>query len=64
MYVGTCAKGDTVDSKAPLDLDVASALKRMRKVEEEGALKTCGNQVSTDADIHGDNSVDSHLKKD
>jgi hypothetical protein len=33
-------QNETVDSKAPLDLDVANALKRMWKVEEGGALKT------------------------
>jgi hypothetical protein len=47
----------TVDLTAPLDLDVANALKRMWKVEEGGALKTWQPGTS-DANIHGDNSVD------
>jgi hypothetical protein len=40
MYVGTLVQKETRNSKAPLDLDVANALKRMWKVEEGGALKT------------------------
>jgi hypothetical protein len=51
---------ETMNSKALLDLDVANALKRMWKVKEGGALKTW--QPGTDGNIHGDNSVDSHLK--
>jgi hypothetical protein len=38
---------ETRNSKAPLDLDVANALKRMWKVEEGGALKTWQPQVLT-----------------
>jgi hypothetical protein len=34
-----------MNSKAPLDLDVANVLKRMWKVEEGGALKTWQPQV-------------------
>jgi hypothetical protein len=44
---------ETTNSKAPLDLDVANALKRMWKVDEGEAI---------DGNICVDNSVDSHLK--
>jgi hypothetical protein len=51
---------ETVNSKAPLDLDVANALKRMWKVEEGGAPKMW--QPGIDGHICVGNSVDSHLK--
>jgi hypothetical protein len=53
---------ETTDSKAPLALDVANALKRMGKGEDGGALKTW--QPGTDGNIHDmhNNNVDCHLK--
>ena len=56
----TLVQKETKNSKAPLDLGVANALKRMWKVEEGGALKTW--QPGIDGNICVDNSVDSHLK--
>jgi hypothetical protein len=46
---------ETMNSKAPQDLDVANALKRMWKVEEGGTLKTW--QPGIDGNICVDNNV-------
>ena len=51
---------ETMDSKAPLALDVANALRRMWKVEDGGALQTW--QPDTDGNIHGCSNIDNRLK--
>ena len=58
--MGKLMQKETTDSKAPLALDVANALKRMWKVEEGGELQTW--QPGTTGNMHDNSNIDSHLK--